>query len=209
MSPCSGCRAALCCASDFPLFEGEAERIRPHVPTRALARIRRDRTLLEPRTTGHRCPMLDDDNSCAIYEHRPDLWAETDPGELELLRQVGGRPEELRPTPIYIASPIKLTRAQFARYQIGGRREDRIAPKPPSPGALRRWLRETRDYSNAKIRRIPLGVQRRMYLASVAGLDREGREMEDIFEAKLREVRAALDAYTDKLFAAALSPSSP
>lgn len=73
MSPCSGCRAALCCASDFPLFEGEAERIRPHVPTRALARIRRDRTLLEPRTTGHRCPMLDDDNSCAIYEHRPEV----------------------------------------------------------------------------------------------------------------------------------------
>lgn len=71
MTACSGCRAALCCRSDFPIFTGEAERIRPHVPIRAMARIRRDRTLLEPLTTGHPCPMLDPDGSCSIYDHRP------------------------------------------------------------------------------------------------------------------------------------------
>lgn len=71
MTACIGCRAALCCRSDFPLFAGEAERIRPHVPARAMARIRRDRTLLEPLTTGHPCPMLDPDGSCSIYDHRP------------------------------------------------------------------------------------------------------------------------------------------
>lgn len=143
---------------------------------------------------------------------RPDLWTETDPDELELLRQVGKGLAEAQLTPSYTVLPIKFT--QFTRpirirYQIGGRREDRIAPKPPSPGALRRWLRETRGYPNAKIRRIPLGVQRRMYLASVAGLDREGGRWRTSSRRKLREARAVIDAYTAKLFAAALSPGSP
>ena len=70
---CAGCRAALCCASDFMITEEEIVRVRAALTS--ATRLMLAANLGErhsPGATDATCPFLDNTNNrCAIYEDRP------------------------------------------------------------------------------------------------------------------------------------------
>lgn len=70
---CAGCRAALCCRSDFMVTEEEIARVRSALtgPNLLMLAANLDERHI-PGATDAPCPFLDDaTNRCAIYDDRP------------------------------------------------------------------------------------------------------------------------------------------